>query len=341
MLMQSPNSFEDIVNRQAPCPIDEAAMAARTNAVSAEYDAKFRDLTARTEAESKDIEEDTPDPSTGEVIINADIEIGSRSHTIVMDLPEFTMSNQSFVVSVPETVMKRQEWKYKVPASRMVTKCIDGPPEIVCPTKMRCVLGVCTKVPDGPCYTRRGTICTDVPEFYMKETTTILDVPEARMNRRTYATKVPQVRMVQRTLTFNVPTVTVKNVRAEMREVKERSEALQNDTQGQSTALAAAMQQDIERANGEVVAEQYACNRDHLNAVLQAGLTYFDNQIAIFAAARDKAVEVGASEIANQNGKTIEQLVAARNTFADDTRAAISKLGPIEKRHIDQVMAVS
>lgn len=339
MMMQSPTSFEEIANRQSPCPIDETALSARTDAITAAYNEKFAELNVRTQREAKEIEDDTPDSSTTEVVVNADVEIGSRQQTIVLDVPEFSMRDESFVLSIPETTMARQDWKYKIPASRMVTKCIDGPPEVICPTKMRCVLGACTKVPDGPCRTRRGTICTDVPEFYMKEVTTVLDVPETRLARRTFNTKVPQVTMIRKTLIFNVPTVTVRNPRAELREVKERSDDLQNRTQEESGALSSAMQSDIDQANAQTLSDQYACNRAHLNAVLQAGLTYFDNQIAILTAARDKAIEVGAAEIAAQNGKTIEQLLTARNKFADDTRAAVAKLAPTERRQLDQATA--
>ncbi|MFA6113103.1 MAG: hypothetical protein WC729_03905 [Sphingomonas sp.] len=341
MAIQSSGSFEELSAAQNPCPVDETAMTARSDAIAKTYEQRFAELAAQVQQEAKQITDDAPKPSAAGTAVGVDVEIGSKKHTIVIDLPQFTMRDQDFVFSIPEMASRRQEWKYKIPASRMVTKCVDGPPEIICPTKMRCVFGICTKVPDGPCRTRRGTICTDVPEFYMNEVTTVLDVPEATMKRRTYTTKVPQVRMTRRELSFNIPTVTVSNVRAELRQVKERSDELAAMSSEKGQGLAQAMQAEIDQGNAAAISDQFECSRNHLNSVLQAGLTYFDNQIAIFTAGRDKALEVGASAIASQNDTTIAQLVAARNTFADETRVAISKLAPVERQQINEVLAAS
>lgn len=334
----APAAAQDAAPPPSKCELQRAALDARTAQISDSYNARFTQLSQRTEAQAKDIEDDAPEPNAAEAVLKFDIEIDSRRQDFALDLPQVTMKPQTFALNLPETKMGRQSWKYKIPAVRMKLRCIDGPPEVVCEWKVRSIgMGIKTKV--WTCKTRRGKqICTDIPETYMQEVETVLDLPQLTMVRRDFRTNIPEVTMKTTKLSFNVPTITLKNLRTELRELEDRGNALGEQTKADSEALAQSMEAEIAKANADAMADQYACNRAELEAQRDEKLGEIDAMIQVATAARDKAAEVGAKDMAASNEKVLADLVAARAAFSTQMEDALAKLTSGEETKLEAAL---
>lgn len=310
--------------------------------VSAKYKQAFEENAARYKEEGQRIEGETPNTDGPDAYVNMDVDVSMKRVDFSLSLPEITMKSQSLSMDVPTLESRRQEYSMDVPVTWMAQQCVPGPPEVVCRTtsRMRCVFGACTKIPEVSCSTRAGrNICTEVPQFKMETRKAALDTPVVVMKPQGFVLGVPQVSMALHKYALDVPQITVRNINAEVRQQKQDAEALSERADSETASLQESMRAEVAASTAQAVDQVFSCHISEIEQQRGQALSKIDSQIATVQAARDAAAKNNAAELLESFDKALADLVQAKQTTVDQFARAIEQLRASQATQIQERVA--
>lgn len=314
--------------QQDQCAAISSQTQATINSITQKYNSKIAEQQDAIKAKAAAIEDDAnrnKPNNAAEAAIKFKIDVSSHIETIKLDLPTVTIRDQDIIFDLPDVTLKQQTWKYNVPQTKMVLRCVPGPPETVCHNELKDFGLFKTDVP--VCSVRAGKqICTDIPEVYMAPTETVLGVPEVAMRQQKIRMGVPEFKMETQEIKFSVPDFTLRNIEVEMQKTKQESEQLSTTAQEGAKALSSGMKAEIDKASSDAVAGTLECEKKAVNAQRAQALNDVDKNISVVQAALQQAQSVGASALAGSMQASLAKLLEARKSINDQFDAAIKQM---------------
>ncbi|HDY8072360.1 TPA: hypothetical protein RQK93_004672 [Vibrio vulnificus] len=149
----------------------------KVEAIKSKYKNRIAEVQKDGAERVKRINEDAPDPSNFEAVINFTFDIKWKVTSIKVDIPKFSMERETLKFDIPEVRMKTESIKFDVPATRTKRVCLFKKPVFRnWKWYSECVYGNKPEV-----YMRRVEIKTDIPVFNSKRVDIKFDKPVVRM----------------------------------------------------------------------------------------------------------------------------------------------------------------
>ncbi|OIJ43583.1 hypothetical protein LO55_229 [Massilia timonae] len=305
--------------------------------VQAEYGQKFAAQQQAVEQRANQIKQDTPDPSSTEVLVNGTIEFRSKLREFSFDVPQVTMVTKKMAMDLPQVESKVQDYSMNVPVVRMELQCVAGPPVVVVEWKM-CQVGF-AKFKCNPSTTVKPgkEVCTHVPKTYSERRDVRFNVPQVKMARTDWSMSVPQVKMATQSLKFNVPEIVLKDVQGELRDTQREAQKLGVQAEKDANALGMAMNNEIKSASSEMISGAFACRATELDSAIKKATDEIEVHEAGIVASLNQARSVGATEIAKKYESTLKELSGMKAKLAKDHTEARKSMADEEKAALAQV----
>ena len=310
------------------CKAVAESMTPKTQEITARYTTLIdaQQNTIKTEADSiqKDAENSKPTNAV-EGGLKFKIDVSSHIESVKLDLPTVTIRDQTIFIDMPEVAVRQQKWKYDVPQVTMRQQCINKPPEIVCHNETKNFGLFKTDVP--VCRTRGGgRMCTDIPEVKMATTETTLGVPEVTMKRQRIVLGIPEFKMERQEIKISVPDFTIRDIEADMKSVKERSDKLAASAKDGTDGLTAAMKAEVAKVASDGTSQIMECQKDEISKQQAASLAEIDKNISVVRASLDQANAVGAAEFAKSMNIALTDLIGARSKTVEQFTTALNAI---------------
>lgn len=165
-----------------------AVIQKKVDELKEKFEARVQAIRQKGSEQLGNINDDAPDPSDTEAMLNLTFDVKWKLTSIKFDVPQFSMERETIKFDIPEVTMKIKELKFDVPATRMVRKCIAKKPEFHgFKVKWTCIYA---HVPEA--YMKRVTIKTDIPQFSSKRVEIKFDKPVVKMERVEIKLHLPQ-----------------------------------------------------------------------------------------------------------------------------------------------------
>jgi hypothetical protein len=235
--------------------------------------ARYKPEIDRIQEDGKELGEN--EPGKVGVIIGADVDVKWKNKTIAFNLPTVTMRNRRISLDLPEVSRDRQRIVFDIPTVVMETWCaFKRPVWRKLKMTMKCVY-------------------MDKPVVRMKRHEIIYDIPAVTMRRKDMVLKIPEFGSKRHEITLKLPEFTVKNVKAELRELEEKGEALRQ----RGEELGREMEQEINALLGGSLSEVGSVGskaRQELEAQFNLGIAQIEAAIKELSAQNVDPVKVPA-----------------------------------------------
>ncbi|SCB08302.1 hypothetical protein GA0061099_1001230 [Bradyrhizobium yuanmingense] len=307
-----------------PCATHQDALLARATDLSKNLKDRIKSITGKYEQEFERLREEGPDPDNPiEGWIGIDIDVSWEVVTIKLDLPEVTMKLQDWSFDIPQTELVQREIIFHTPSVRMETRKVGQYPEFH---------GFTVRWKD---------ILIDVPVPFMQEQKIIMGVPEFRMGRVGVKLHIPEFAMRTQEIKLNLPQFTVKNIRAEVRTVEERSQQLQAAMKAEVAAgrkeVANSAGTDISKAANTL----FTCLRTNIQVKKDQTLAVLEPSIVMFRDTASKLRSINSTETSARAAEMEGQLSALlerKAQIAKDFEKQIDDLIEQEKKTVEAIL---
>lgn len=200
---------------------------ATIDALKTKYESRIENIRKTGAEKIKSINDDAPEPSDVEAVLNFTFDVKWRITSIKFDVPKFSMEREVIKFDIPEVRMELQEIKFDVPSTRMVNKCIAKVPY----TKGLKIYSRC--------------LYTKVPEVYMKRVSIKMDIPKFNSKRVEIKFDKPVVKMETTEIKLHLPQFFLKKVDVAIKEHEREIEMVANELTSEIAQVQAEMKIDI------------------------------------------------------------------------------------------------
>ncbi|HZG45644.1 MAG TPA: hypothetical protein VEZ41_05180 [Allosphingosinicella sp.] len=251
------------------------------------------------------------------VVIGSDVDVQWRDRLIAFNLPTVTMRERRISLDLPEVSRNRQRIVFDIPTVVMETWCaFKRPVWRKWKMKMECVY-------------------MDKPVVRMKRHEIIYDIPAVTMRRKDMVLKIPEFGSNRHEIKLKLPEFTLKNTRAELRQLEDKGEELRQ----RGEELGRAMEQEINALVGGALGEAGSVGskaRQELEAQFNEGIAQLEASIKELTAQNVDPVKVPA-EGGNINlRQAYAQLIEERDRALAAFDAAIASDGKEEEQAAEE-----
>jgi hypothetical protein len=186
------------------------------------FEKRIEEIKAKGAKKIDNIEDDTPEPSQVEAVLNVTFDVKWKTTSIKFDVPQFAMKTKAISFDIPEVKMELSSIKFDVPKTRW---------------KMKCVV----KNPVG-----RGCLTkTKVPEIYMDTIEVKTDIPKITSKTMEIKLDVPEIRMETTEIKLSLPQFYMRSLEGQINEQEKDIQAVSNEMTGSIAAAEADMKNNL------------------------------------------------------------------------------------------------
>ncbi|CAD0003734.1 MULTISPECIES: hypothetical protein [Flavobacterium] len=306
------------------------------DAIKLKYESKYKDV----EKKAEDIKDDAPSPNIAEQSIQTDFVVEMKEQHFALDLVSITMKDKKISFGIPQITMEMKSIKFDEVYTKMVLKKTGQYPQIHCKdTWIHLPFGGKTKgVPK--CTTIWKDILTEVPEVHTRTVEIKTNLPKFKMAITEFITAIPEFKMVRQDIKMNLPSITIKNVKAETKQMEKETEELKNYSQD----LIGEQKKDFATA----ISGNFQCQRNNLLIKRDELTNSFLNSIKEIDLNIEQLNTNGfdPSNLKSSDGQTVNLLELKRQLVDKEKEAlisidnAINELNVTEKKTLNEYLAV-
>lgn len=280
----------------------------------------IRAISDRYQPEFDRISDDAPDGGGIDAKLGIEIDIDWETITIALDLPEVTMTLQSWSLDLPQVTMKDKRIVFHTPSIRMVRRKIGQYPEF------------------HGFKIKWKNIYADVPETFMQQHEIVMGIPEVRMDRTEFKLDVPEFAMRTQQLKFDVPQITVKSISVEAAELKEDAEDKAAEMQAEIAATKETLFGSARERIAGSASTYFTCMRTQIQMKRDEIAGAFEPGIAMTRQALSKLEDVKAGAEAEETRARLADLIARRDAATAQFDAAVQRIAEEEKTVVEGLL---
>lgn len=302
------------------CQAERETLHALVEELGGALSTSIKAISDRYQPEFDRISDDAPDGGGVDAMVNLEIDVDWETITIALDLPEVTMTLQSWSLDLPQVTMKDKRIVFHTPSVRMVRKKIGQYPEF------------------HGFKIKWKNIYADVPETFMQKHEIVMGIPEIRMDRTEIKLDVPEFAMRTQQLKFDVPQITVKSISVEAAELKEDAEDKAAEMQSEIAATKETLFGTARERIAGSASTYFTCMRTQIQMKRDEIAGAFEPGIAMARQALSKLEDVKAGAEAEETRARLADLIAKRDAATVQFDAAVQRIADEEKSIVEGLL---
>ncbi|MGY3419510.1 hypothetical protein ACVWY4_005747 [Bacillus mycoides] len=291
----SPENF--LFDGGVPCPDQQNALENILKNIEPMMTDRNEKLKAEIDQKVKDLNSETPNPSTGEAALGFDIDIDWKLQELKLHVPTISLEDRKIgSLNLPVIEMIRKEIVFHTPSVRMVPKKVGQYPEVKCK--------------NFKCTTHWKDIIMDVPETFMQEQRTSIGLPSIKMEQKDIILGLPVVGMELKIIKLHIPNFKIKNIRVEAREAEEKAHTIENEINTRVSEEKVKLKNELQTQIIPPHSALFDCFRNNLEVTKTQVLATLDGYVTVN---QTTVQQLKSQNVPNDN----EYLKSVENTLND------------------------
>ncbi|ALC52830.1 hypothetical protein ACN91_14955 [Bacillus cereus] len=311
------------------CPDQQTAFDNVLKDVETKLVERSEKLKTDVDRQIKDVNDDAPDPSTGEAILGFEIDVDWVLTELKFHVPVISFKDRNIgSLHLPVVEMERKDIIFHTPSIRMVPKKVGQYPELSCPG-LKCTV-------------TWHDIIIDVPETFMQEQKISLDLPNIKMEQKDIILGLPAVELELKTIKLHIPHFSIKNIKIEVKEAEARAQEIENGINNQIAEDRLKLKGELQEQLVAPHAALFDCIRSNFEVTKTQMVATLDGYITVNQTSIQKLKE---QNVPNDNEhlksleNTVSELMAQKSAVEKQLQVTLEQINNEQKESLDKIIS--